>query len=227
MLFDKISFMSRKKLKKFEQAKKLPNIFLKDRLEDKEKLKKILEKQNKIFLELAAGRGEYTLYLAEKNPEAFCLAVDFRSNRLLWGAKKALERNLPNALFLRERVEELPNYFEPHSVDKIWLPFPDPFPKERHEKHRLTNQLYLKIYKNLLKKDSPIYFKTDNQKLFEYTLENLKLTKAKIILISKDLLNDFKNRENEPEHEEILLPTKYQTQAIKEKRKIYFVKFLP
>ncbi len=147
------------------------------------------------------------------------MAVDFRSDRLLWGAKIALEKKLSNALFLRERVEELPNYLEPHSVDKIWLPFPDPFPKDRHEKHRLTNEKYLSLYKHLLKKDGEIFFKTDNRQFFEYTLQKLEETNSKIIKISQDLM-----QEND---EELTLPTRYQTQAINEGKKIYLIVFKP
>ena len=197
----------------------MPNIFLKDREGDKEKLKKILRDCQKIYLELAAGRGEYTLYLAEKDKSATCLAVDFRSDRLLWGAKRALEKNLSNAIFLRERVEELPNYLKPHSVDKIWLPFPDPFPKDKHEKHRLTNEKYLLLYKNLLKKDGKIFFKTDNRQFFEYTLQKLKEANSKIIKISQNLLQE--------KEEELTLPTRYQTQAINGGRKIHLIIFKP
>lgn len=216
--------MTRKKLKKFEKAKTLLNIFLKDRVEDREKLKNIIKKYPKNFLELAAGRGEYTLYLADKNPDTLCIAVDFRSDRLLWGAEKAIEKKLENAIFLRERVEDIIYYFTSHSIDKIWLPFPDPFPKKRHEKHRLTNPKYLQIYKKLLKPQGLIYFKTDSKELFEYTLQTLQSEKTKILLISKDLVKDSQKRQLD---EEILLPTRYQKQAVENERKIYFLKFKP
>lgn len=126
-----------------------------------------------ITLELACGKGEYTVGLGQKFQDRNFVGVDLKGDRVWVGSQKAQELGLDNIAFIRSRIELLPQLFSPGEVDEIWLTFPDPRPKDRDEKHRLTNIFYLNLYRTILKKGGWFRFKTDNTDLFTYTLEVL------------------------------------------------------
>jgi len=147
---------------------------------------------NPITLELACGKGEYTIGLAAKFQDQNYVGVDLKGNRIWVGSQQAQKMGLENVGFIRSRIELLPDFFLPNEVDEIWLTFPDPRPKDRDEKHRLTNLVYLNLYKSILKSDGWFKFKTDNTELFEYTLEVLKSFSVAGLEYTTDLYNsDF------------------------------------
>ena len=131
--------------------------------------------QHPITVELACGRGEYTIGLAEKFPEQNFVGVDVKGDRLWKGSGWAIERNLNNVAFLRADILGLQTFFSPGEINEIWITFPDPRPRKRDIKRRLTSPRYLDLYKSLIQADGWIRFKTDNTGLFEYTLEELGL----------------------------------------------------
>lgn len=124
-----------------------------------------------ITLELACGRGEYSVNLAKRFPEKNFIGVDIKGERIWKGSTLALESQLTNVAFLRTPILLIENFFEPGEVDEIWITFPDPRPRKRDIKRRLTSPRYMNIYKNLVKQGSYIRLKTDNTQLFAYTLE--------------------------------------------------------
>lgn len=124
-------------------------------------------------LEVGAGTGLFSLALATKMSERQHLAVDVKADRLQLGAGKAAAQHLTNLHFLRARADQLPELLTPHSLESIWVTFPDPFPKSRSAKHRLTHPQYLKIYAELLQAGGALYFKTDAKDLFTWSLEQL------------------------------------------------------
>ncbi|MES2389322.1 MAG: tRNA (guanosine(46)-N7)-methyltransferase TrmB [Bacteroidota bacterium] len=130
---------------------------------------------NPIVLELACGRGEYTVGLAREFPDRNFIGVDIKGNRIWTGAKTAEADGLKNAAFLRIRIQNLLQFFEPGEVSEIWITFPDPRPRGRDEKRRLTYPRFLKIYRELLPSEGRVHLKTDNTFLFNYTLETLAL----------------------------------------------------
>ena len=127
-----------------------------------------------IVLELACGKGEYTIDLAERFPDRNYIGIDFRGPRIFTGAKMALEKDMSNVAFARMKIENILNFFAPEEVSEIWITFPDPFPKDRHEKHRLTHANFLKLYKKILRKEGLVNLKTDDIDLFRYSAEVLK-----------------------------------------------------
>lgn len=127
-----------------------------------------------ITLELACGRGEYTIGLARLFPEKNFIGVDIKGDRIWKGSGIAEEEGLDNVAFLRSHIVELENFFLPGEVSEIWITFPDPRPKDRDEKRRVTYVRFLEIYKKILRKGAIIRLKTDNTGLFAYTLEELK-----------------------------------------------------
>ena len=126
-----------------------------------------------ITLELACGRGEYSVGLARHFPDRNFIGIDKKGDRLWKGSTWAVEEGLLNVAFLRTQILYIESFFEPQEVDEIWLTFPDPRPRKRDIKRRLTNGRYLDMYKSLLKPGGYFRFKTDNTDLFNYTLEEL------------------------------------------------------
>lgn len=126
-----------------------------------------------ITLELACGRGEYSVNLAKAFPERNFIGVDIKGERIWKGSTLAVEQNLTNVAFLRTPILLIENFFAPGEVDEIWITFPDPRPRKRDIKRRLTSPRYLDAYKRLVKPGSYIRLKTDNTGLFEYTLESV------------------------------------------------------
>ncbi|MEP1093479.1 MAG: tRNA (guanosine(46)-N7)-methyltransferase TrmB [Cyclobacteriaceae bacterium] len=125
---------------------------------------------NNIVVELACGRGEYTLALAEKSPANNYVGVDLKGERVWKGSQDALQKGLNNVAFLRTHISNIPELFAENEVSEIWLTFPDPRPKDRDEKHRLSNKAFLNMYQRILNPAGWFKFKTDNTDLFDYTL---------------------------------------------------------
>ena len=126
---------------------------------------------NPITLELACGRGEYTLDLARQYPDRNFIGVDIKGARIWRGAKNAIAEGLDNAAFLRTRIEVIAKFFAPGEVDEIWITFPDPFLKKGKENRRLTAARFLKQYRAMLKPGGLIHLKTDSRELYEWTQE--------------------------------------------------------
>ena len=120
-----------------------------------------------IVLELGCGKGEYTIDLALREPEANYIGVDIKGARLWKGAKYATQHSLPNVAFLRTRIELISSFFAKDEVSAIWLTFSDP--RFKKENTRLSSPFFLERYRSFLKKGSVIHLKTDSQFLFQYT----------------------------------------------------------
>lgn len=131
--------------------------------------------ENPITVELACGRGEYSVGLARQFPLRNFIGVDKKGDRLWKGSTWAVEDQLGNVAFLRTEILFIESFFEVHEVDEIWLTFPDPRPRKRDEKRRLSANGYLDMYKKLLKPGGYFRFKTDNTDLFNFTLEEIAL----------------------------------------------------
>lgn len=126
-----------------------------------------------ITLELACGRGEYTVGLARVFPERNFIGIDIKGDRIWKGSGIALEEGMDHVAFLRTQILMIERFFEKGEVDEIWITFPDPRPKDRDEKRRLTHPRFLELYRSVLKPGGTVHLKTDNTGLFEYSLEVL------------------------------------------------------
>lgn len=126
-----------------------------------------------ITIELACGRGEYSVGLASRFPQRNFIGVDMKGDRLWKGSTLAIEKSLTNVGFLRTQILDIESFFQPGEVDEIWLTFPDPRPRKRDVKRRLTSPRFMDIFKKLLKPGSYFRLKTDNTPLFDYTMEQL------------------------------------------------------
>lgn len=185
--------------------------------------KKYFGNENPLYVELACGKGEYTTGLAAVYPERNYVGVDVKGARIWRGSTIAVENNLTNAAFLRIKMYLLPEFFEPGEIDGIWLTFPDPRPRDRDEKHRLTFINYLRVYKQLLAKDGMFFFKTDNPGLFQYTLDVLEQYKDELGIRDLEYTKDLYNSEYMAEHHGI--ETTYERKFVKEGFTINYMKF--
>lgn len=128
-----------------------------------------------IVVELACGKGEYTVNLAKLFPEKNFIGVDYKGNRIWRGAKTAIEEGIHNVGFLRIQIETILEHFEENEISEIWITFPDPQPQESREKKRLTNPTFLGRYKFVLKEGGLMNLKTDNDGFYNYTLEQIEI----------------------------------------------------
>ena len=151
--------------------------------------KPVLDPNKKTFLEIGCGKGKFIIENAEKNPNINYIAVEKVSDVILLAAEKAKDRELKNIKFMICDAKGLTESFEPHSVDLIYLNFSDPWPKAGHYKRRLTYKAFLDVYRQILKEDGAIFFKTDNSGLFEFSLEQFTEDGWRLENVTYDLHN--------------------------------------
>lgn len=184
--------MGRKKLKKFAANQQAPNLVepgkdLYDTIKGRWN-QELFAQAQPLVVELACGYGEYTTGLAEVFPEKNFVGVDIKGNRLWRGSTDALDKGLGNAAFLRTRIQNLGDFFAPGEVDEIWITFPDPRPRGRDVKRRLTYPRFLQVYFDVLKPGGIIHLKTDSDILFQYTLQVLtRVAKTRDFVFTFDL----------------------------------------
>jgi tRNA (guanine-N7-)-methyltransferase len=175
--------------------------------------------RNPITLELACGKGEYTLGLARLHSERNFLGVDIKGNRIWVGAKKALTENLSNAGFLRTQIEQLPAYFSPGEVSEIWITFPDPQLRFSKAKKRLTHPVFLRKYQEVLIPGGRIHLKTDSPDLYRFTKLVTDFYQCTVHTSSDDVYG------NTPVADELQLKTHYESLDIAGSKKIHYCCF--
>ena len=126
-----------------------------------------------LHVEIGMGKGRFLMDMARLHPEISYIGIEKYSSVLLRAIQKMQEDPLPNVKFIRMDAEEIEAVFGEGEVDRIYLNFSDPWPKDRHAKRRLDSRQFLKRYDRILKKDGQIEFKTDNRELFAFALEEL------------------------------------------------------
>ena len=219
---------SKNKLRKFQENSIFKNVIQPDIKEIIRKnhilkgnwRKNIFKNSNPIYLELGCGKGEYSTFLAIKNPDKNFIGIDIKGARFWHGAKLSQEKGLENIYFLRTKIEHLQKFFEDSEVDEIWITFPDPQLKFSRTKHRLTNSKFLKIYNSILKSNGVINLKTDSDFMFGYSLGILEGKNLKIKYAHHDI---YKN-ESSPEISR-QVQTYYEKMFLKESKKIKFLSF--
>ena len=143
-----------------------------------------------IILELGCGKGEHSLAFAAVRPDRLCIGVDRKSYRLCEGGEKGLARGLDNLFFLRTDIMGLRTFFKDCSVREIWLTFPDPHPKQREIKHRLTSPNFMAAYARLLVPGGLVHLKTDSRLLYDYTREGVRYWGGRIVHGEDDLQSE-------------------------------------
>ena len=210
--------MAQKKLQRFADIKTFSNV-LEYPADMKGNWKPFFKNTNPVVLELACGRGEYTLGLAQLFPDRNFIGVDVKGNRMYIGAKKCLAGNITNAGFLRTQIEKLPDYFSVGEVDEIWITFPDPQLRISKAKKRLTHPRFLRLYQQIIKPGGFIHLKTDSPDLYHFT----KLVSE---LYGLTIVEDSDNIYADPDIKEPLkIKTHYESLDIAQSKKIHYLKF--
>ena len=152
----------------------------------------IFGNNNPIHIEIGMGKGQFIHALAKLNPQINYVGVEKYSSVLIRAIQKMEQEELPNLKFLRMDAEDVDKVFGTGEVDKIYLNFSDPWPKDRHAKRRLPSREFLARYDKILKKDCKLEFKTDNRDLFDFAVEELEPAGWKAEVITYDLHADAK-----------------------------------
>jgi tRNA (guanine-N7-)-methyltransferase len=179
----------------------------------------VFKNTNPVVLELACGKGEYTVNLAVLFPNKNFIGVDYKGNRIWRGAKTALEDGVNNVAFLRIQIENLIEYFATGEIDEIWITFPDPQPQVSREKKRLTSPRFLNMYRQILRPGAFMNLKTDNDGFHAYTLSQIEQLKLNLHTRTEDLYH------SEHADEVLSIKTYYEKKYLKDNKNINYLKF--
>ncbi|WP_400162829.1 tRNA (guanosine(46)-N7)-methyltransferase TrmB [Brevibacillus sp. TJ4] len=142
-----------------------------------------------IHVEIGCGKGQFITTLAQRNPDLNFIAVELKAEVILRALQRTEYREIPNLAFVQFNAAELRELFADDEISLIYLNFSDPWPKTRHAKRRLTSPSFLATYRHVLKPDGEIHMKTDNEKLFEYSLNQFSAERFQMRNITFDLHN--------------------------------------
>lgn len=145
---------------------------------------------NPIRIEIGMGKGRFIIQLALENPDINYVGIEKYSSVLIRAIEKCQDIEVPNLRFIRMEAEYICDVFNKEEVDRIYLNFSDPWPKDRHAKRRLTSKQFFERYDNILKKDGVVEFKTDNDLLFQFSLEQVPEAGWNLVAQTWDLHND-------------------------------------
>lgn len=216
--------MPKNKLQKFEDVDRFSNVFEYTDFAEKPKPKgtwhrDVFGNDNPIVLELACGKGEYTVRLAGLFPDKNFIGIDKKGWRLWTGAKQALEEPLPNVHFMRIYIDHLSEYFEKGEVDEIWITFPDPYLRKSKSSKRLTSPKFLEIYRQILSPEAVIHLKTDSDHLYNFTLETI--SEENCVLLEK--MDDLYR--TSPDDPVLSIKTFYEKMHLEAGKTIHYLSF--
>jgi tRNA (guanine-N7-)-methyltransferase len=210
--------MGHKKLIRFEAIQSFANV-----LQYPEsmpgKWKDFFKNENPITLELACGKGEYTVGLSKLYPERNFIGVDLKGNRIYSGALECLQHQITNAAFLRTQIDKIDTYFLPDEVSEIWITFPDPQLRTSRAKKRLTHPRFLRLYQHILKPEGSVHLKTDSPSLYYFTKLMANIYDLDIQDVSEDVYARTENLA------EIQIKTHYEKLDIAESKQVYYMRF--
>jgi len=210
--------MGHKKLIRFEEINVFENVF-QHSTEMKGKWKEHFKNDQSITLELACGKGEYSVGQGRLYNNRNFIGIDIKGNRIWRGAKTALDENLSNVAFLRAEIDKLPEYFEKDEVAEIWITFPDPQLRLSKARKRLTHPKFLRLYQQILQKGGLVHLKTDSPDLYNFT-------KIVINLYNLEVLVDYDNLYQQQNlAPELFIKTHYESLDIAQSNRIHYLQF--
>ncbi len=151
---------------------------------------------NKIYLEIGCGKGDFVVESAKRNPDVNFIAVEKCMDVIILAMEKVMREELKNVVFMNVDAKDLCEIFEENEIDKIYLNFSDPWKKSKQAKRRLTYRTFLEIYKNILNNEGQLEFKTDNKPLFEFSLGEFAHFGTYLSQLTFDLHNSKYNENN-------------------------------
>ncbi len=210
--------MGQKKLIRFEEINRFENVF-QHSIEMKGKWHDYFKNNHPIILELACGRGEYSVGMGRLFSNKNFIGIDIKGNRIWKGAKTALEENLLNVAFLRAEIDKVNEYFTINEVAEIWITFPDPQLRLSKAKKRLTHPKFLRLYQQIMQQNGMVHLKTDSPDLYNFT-------KTVIELYKLDVVVDFDNLyQNQNLAKELYIKTHYESLDIAQSNRVHYLQF--
>ena len=210
--------MGQKKLVRFAELETFSNV-----LQNPENMAgnwpQFFKNNSPIILELACGKGEYAVGLAQLYPEKNFIGIDLKGNRIWVGAKKALQQNLNNVAFLRIQIDRINEFFGKEEVEEIWITFPDPQLRISKSKKRLTHPKFLRLYQQILKPGGKIHLKTDSPNLYQFTKRVIELYNCNLL---HDSDNIYHSGSIQPE---LAIKTHYESLDIAESNRVHYLCF--
>ena len=149
--------------------------------------RELMPQAREVRLELGCGKGRFTAGTAAAEPDVLLIAVEVVPDAMVVAMERCAAAGLTNVFFIDANADRLPDFFAPGEVDRIYLNFSDPWPGNRHAKRRLTHGNFLKLYRQVLKMGGQIHFKTDNQPLFEFSVEEIPQFGFQLSEVTRDL----------------------------------------
>lgn len=210
--------MGQKKLVRFAELETFPNV-LQYPVGTAGTWNEFFKNKNPITLELACGKGEYAVGLAQLYPNQNFIGIDLKGNRIWVGAKKAIQQNLRNVAFIRTQIDRVAEYFVPNEVTDIWITFPDPQLRMSKAKKRLTHPKFLRLYQQFLVPGGCIHLKTDSPDLYRFTKFVIELYGCPL---HTDMDNVFAQK---PVPDELKIKTHYESLDIAGSNKIHYLCF--
>ena len=196
-----------------EKIQEYPNIVIQNATEKKGKWNELFKNDNPIYLEIGMGKGKFIIENARRNPNINYIGLELQESVLVRALEKLIDEPLDNLVLLHEDAFELNNIFEDGEISKIFLTFSDPWPKSTHAKRRLTCNNILNSYRKALKENGSLEFKTDNRKLFEYSILEFIQNGLEFNELSLNLHED----------KEDIITTEYEDKFVAKGNVIYFV----
>ncbi|MGN0557491.1 MAG: tRNA (guanosine(46)-N7)-methyltransferase TrmB [Acutalibacteraceae bacterium] len=172
-----------RRLKKFDEREAfVRDIMIKCTVEDKRynaaadgdeyiDLPALFGNDSPVYLEVGCGMGGFAAEFAKRHPQINLLAVEINENVIIKAAERTKAENIPNVRYLCVSANYLDRYIRDSAIERMFLNFSCPYPKNRYESHRLTSPVFLRIYRKILKNGAEIHQKTDNMHFFEYSIE--------------------------------------------------------
>ena len=154
--------------------------------------KEVFGNDNPVHVEIGMGKGRFLMDMAQLHPDINYVGIEKYSSVLLRALQKQEQLLLPNIIFIRMDAEDITEVFAPSEVDRIYLNFSDPWPKDRHAKRRLPSRQFLERYDKILAKEGVVEFKTDNKDLFMFALDEVEPAGWTLDAVTYDLHNDEK-----------------------------------
>ena len=178
------------------------------------KWQELFNNHSPIYLEIGMGKGKFLLEHANHNPNINYIGLEKFDSVIVQAVEKISLSRLSNIKLINEDATKILEFFDQKEIQKIYLNFSDPWPKNRHEKRRLTHKNFLKKYESILNGD--LEMKTDNQTFFEYSLISFNQEQWKFLDLSLDL--------HHRSVDETIISTEYEERFIKKGNQIYFLK---
>jgi tRNA (guanine-N7-)-methyltransferase len=210
--------MGQKKLVRFAELKTFHNVFeYPDHMRGE--WSSFFRNEAPIVLELACGKGEYAVGLAQIDPSKNYIGVDVKGNRIWVGARKAIRDGISNVAFIRTQIDKLANYFNAGDIAEIWITFPDPQLRHSKLRKRLTHPKFLRLYKSILRSDGSIHLKTDSPDLYAFTKEVIAMYQLPLFDDRSDLYADTDL------NEALKIRTHYESLDISGSNRIHYLRF--